>query len=189
MPNSFRDAGPAAVGADSVLKRSDGDARYVQPARTVTGTGALTGGGDLSANRTLNVANDGITGAMIADSAIPYDIFYMAAGKDTVRAAASYLDNPFGLKLHTAILITEVIYRVATADASGNLVVEIRKNGTQQATSVQTLAAANQVAGTEITGLSIAFAAGDILTVYVTGVGTTPGKGLVADIRAFATGL
>jgi hypothetical protein len=36
---------------------------------TVTGTGALTGGGDLSANRTLDVADDGVTNAKLANMA------------------------------------------------------------------------------------------------------------------------
>ena len=38
---------------------------------TVTGTGALSGGGDLSANRTLDVANDGITNAKLANVPSP----------------------------------------------------------------------------------------------------------------------
>jgi len=34
---------------------------------TITGTGALTGGGDLTANRTISLANDGVTNAHLAN--------------------------------------------------------------------------------------------------------------------------
>lgn len=42
----------------------------VDQSRTVTGTGSLTGGGDLTANRTLDVANGGISTAKIADAGV-----------------------------------------------------------------------------------------------------------------------
>lgn len=45
-----------------------------------------------------------------------------------------------------------------------------------------TIAAANQVAGGTSSGI-FAFAAGDFLTINVTGVGTTPGKGLTAELK------
>ena len=77
-------------------------------------------------------------------------------------------------------------YRAATADASGNLVVELRKNGSAVSGSSATIAAASQVAGGTATG-TWAFAAGDIITVQVTGVGTTPGKGLIADVQGLTT--
>ncbi|MBY6384009.1 MULTISPECIES: hypothetical protein [Rhodococcus] len=65
------------------------------------------------------------------------------------------------------------------------LVVELRKNGTAVSGTSTTIGAGNQVTG----GTSIgtwAFAKGDVLTVYVTGVGTSPGKGLVADLEGLA---
>lgn len=166
--------------------------------RTITTTAPLSGGGNLSADRTISItaggigtsliADDGVTGAKLADYSIPYDIFFMAGGKDTIRAAGT-LDNPFGIKISQDCQIKAVTYRCATADASGNLAVELRKNGVAEASSQQSLAAANQVAGTALTGLSINLVAGDILTVQVTGVGTTPGKGLVADIVCKARNL
>lgn len=110
------------------------------------------------------------------------DLSIVAFGSNTARAAASYGDFVFGLKLQRACTFTSATFRAATADASGNLVVELRKNGTQIATSVTTIAAASQVAGGTSTG-TWSFASGDILTVYVTGVGTTPGKGLICDVR------
>ena len=113
------------------------------------------------------------------------DVSLVAFGKDTTRAAGTG-DNPFGVKLQRAVRFTSVTYRAATADASGNLVVELRKNGVAISDSSTTIAAASQVAGGTTTG-TWDFAEGDILTVQVTGVGTTPGKGLVADIKGLTT--
>ncbi|MFE3196277.1 hypothetical protein ACFXHA_45280 [Nocardia sp. NPDC059240] len=112
---------------------------------------------------------------------VPYDLSIVVCGKDTVRAVGVG-DFPFGVKLQRAATFTSWTIRAGGADASGNLVVEIRKNGTAVSpTSTITVAAASQVAGATVTG-SWSFAAGDILTVAITGVGTTPGKGLIADI-------
>lgn len=114
----------------------------------------------------------------------PYDLNLFGFGKDTVRGAGTG-DYPVGIKLQRAATFTSVTYRASTPDASGNLVVELRKNGVAVSGSAATIAAANQVAGGTATG-SWAFSAGDILTVQVTAVGTTPGKGLVADITGLA---
>lgn len=116
--------------------------------------------------------------------ASPYDPYICAFGKDTTRATGTG-DFPMGIKLQRAATFTSVTYRVATPDASGNLVVELRKNGSTVSGSSATIAAANQVAGGTAAG-SWSFAAGDILTVQVTAIGTTPGKGLVADITGLA---
>jgi len=114
------------------------------------------------------------------------DLSIVAFASSTIRTASSYGDFAFGIKLQRAVTFTSVTFRVATADASGNLVVELRKNGSQVTGTPTTVAAANQVAGGTSTG-TWAFAAGDIITVYVTGVGTTPGKGLIADITGLTT--
>lgn len=113
------------------------------------------------------------------------DVSIVGFGAATARAVGTG-DFPFGVKLQRAITFSSVTFRAATADASGNLVVELRKNGTQIATSVTTIAAASQVAGGTTTG-TWAFDAGDIISVQVTAVGTTPGKGLIADIRGLTT--
>lgn len=109
------------------------------------------------------------------------DVSLVAFASATTRATGTG-DNPFGIKLQRAITFSSVTFRVATADASGNLVVELQKNGATVTGSSTTIAAANQVAGGTSTG-SWSFAAGDILTVVITAIGTTPGKGLVADIK------
>lgn len=161
------------------------------------GTG-LTGGGSLAANRTLAVSfgttsttacvgND----ARLSDARTPTaagqvaDLSIVGFSAGTTRATGTG-DFPFGVKLQRAVTFTSVTYRVATADASGNLVVELRKNGVAVSGSSATIAAASQVAGGTATGTWV-FAAGDVITVHVTGVGTTPGKGLIADIRGLTT--
>ena len=113
------------------------------------------------------------------------DVFVMAFSSATTRAVGLG-DFACGIKLQRAVTFTSVTFRAVTADASGNLVVELRKNGTQVSGASTTVAAASQVAGGTSTG-TWAFAAGDILTVQVTAVGTTPGKGLVADLTGLTT--
>lgn len=117
---------------------------------------------------------------------VPYDLCIPAFGKSTTRAAGTG-DFPFGVKMQRAATFTSVTYRANTADASGNLVVKLQKNGsdTGMSGSSVTIAAANQVAGGTGTG-TWSFAAGDILTVVVVSVGTTPGTGLIADITGLA---
>lgn len=139
-------------------------------------SGAVASGGALGTPSSGNVS------ACVGQVA---DVCLVAFGKDTARATGTG-DNPFGVKMQRAVTFSSVTYRAATADASGNLVVELRKNGVAVSGSAATIAAASQVAGGTATG-TFAFAEGDILTVQVTGVGTTPGKGLVADIKGLTT--
>lgn len=148
------------------------------------------------ANGTIDVFDSGITSAKInggavtaakiAGGVLPMDMSFIVFGKDTTRAAGTG-DNPFGHKFQRNVTVQSVTFRCLTADASGNLVVEICKNGTAVSGTNTTLSAANQVGGVTTSGLSATFSAGDIITIQVTGVGTTPGKGLVADIKAVAS--
>ena len=112
-----------------------------------------------------------------------YDVEYV----HTVGPRATGAGNgaPMGVKLRRAVRFTEVTYRGATADASGNLVVELRKNGAAVSGTSKTIAAADQTAGganATNTG-TWDFAAGDVLLPWITGVGATPGSGLIADIK------
>jgi hypothetical protein len=124
--------------------------------------------------------------ASLPVSGVPYDLSYVQIfGIRTTGLG----DNSMGMKLSRAVTFTQVIYRGQTADSSGNLSVEIRKNGSQVSGTNLVIAAADQTAGganATATG-SWSFAAGDILTIYVTGVGTSPGNGLVADIKGATT--
>lgn len=138
------------------------------PAIKVT-TGAATG-------KTLT--SDSVGNA--AWTTVPYDLSLVAFGAATVRTTGTG-DFPFGVKLQRAVTLTSVTYRCITASSSGNLVVELRKNGSTVAGSSATIAAANQVTGGTVTG-TWTFASGDILTIQVTTVGTGPGLGLIADI-------
>lgn len=109
------------------------------------------------------------------------DVSLVAFASGTTRAVGSG-DNPFGIKLQRPVTFSSVTFRAATADGSGNLVVELQKNGVTVTGSSTTIAAASQVAGGTSTG-TWSFSAGDILTVVISAIGTTPGKGLVADIK------
>jgi hypothetical protein len=115
-----------------------------------------------------------------------YDLSIPAFGKSTTRAAGTG-DFPFGVKLQRAVTLSSVTYRGITADASGNLVVKLQKNGsdTGMTGSSATIAFGSQVTGGTATG-TWSFAAGDILTVVIVSVGTTPGTGLIADITGLA---
>lgn len=237
-------AGPAAPDADATTKgilRLTGDlggtattptvpglSGKVATSRTINTTAPVTGGGDLSADRTIAVsgATTGATGvvqlagilagtataptfnaaafgttsttacvgndARLSDArtpatgTTPYDLSAVAFGKSTTRAAGTG-DFPMGVKLQRAATFSSVTYRANTADASGNLVVKLQKNGsdTGMSGSSATIAAANQVAGGTGTG-TWTFASGDILTIVIVSVGTTPGAGLIADIRGLA---
>ncbi|AMS02601.1 hypothetical protein BJD55_gp165 [Gordonia phage Yvonnetastic] len=115
----------------------------------------------------------------------PYDMTIVAFGKDTTRATGTG-DNPFGIRLRRAVQLKAVHYRCNTASGSGTLSVELRQNGVAIAGTAAAIAVANQVTGATVSGLSVNLAAGDILTVQITAVGGTPGKGLVADIEAVA---
>lgn len=141
--------------------------------------------------------NNSVTTAKIVDQAVtvaklgpdvwaalvvPHDISLIVAGKDSDREVGLN-DNPFGVKLQRAIVVESFHPRCITADGSGNLTLELRKNGAAVAGTSHSIAAGSQVAGTSRTGLAIAYAAGDILTVQITGVGGSPGKGLVVDVK------
>lgn len=109
---------------------------------------------------------------------LPYDLSYLV----TIGTRAVGLgDNTLGIKLQRAASFSSVAVRFATADASGSTVVELRKNGSSVSGTATTITA-TATSGTTTAG-PWAFAAGDILTVYITSVGTTPGTGLVVDIK------
>lgn len=149
----------------------------VPTTRTITTTAPLSGGGDLSTNRTLSINNGGITLAHLSDAArtepLPY--YHTVSGTRAVGLG----ENVDGYRIPYAMTITSVAYQMGTADGSGTTTVELRKNGTTVAGSGGTAS----VTPTPVTG-TFAFAAGDILTVYINTIGTTPGKRLTANMIA-----
>lgn len=116
-------------------------------------------------------------------AASPYDVSYP---QTFGQRAVGYGQNTIGIKLARPVTFTQIIYRCATADNSGSLVVELRKNGTLVTGTSATIASTSQVTGSSLTG-SWSFADGDILTVYITAIGGSPiGLGLVADLKGNA---
>lgn len=186
-------AGDAVAGNDPRLADARTPTSHTHPATgisdsTTVGRALITAADAAAARTAIDTIASGdgrLTNSRTPTAGTsPYDLCIPAFGKGTTRASGTG-DFPFGLKLQRAATFTSVTYRANTADASGNLVAELRKNGVALSGSSATITAANQVAGGTATG-TWAFSAGDILTVQITAVGTTPGTGLVADITGTA---
>ncbi|OJF83538.1 hypothetical protein [Nocardia seriolae] len=110
-----------------------------------------------------------------------YDIAFKS--HTGARAAGAGNVMPEGLRIERAITVSSITYRGETA-GTGNLVVELRKNGTTVANTSATIAAANHAADTVITtGGPWSFAAGDRLTVNITTADSPAGKGLQASLK------
>lgn len=148
----------------------------VATSRTFSTSSHFTGGGDLSANRTLAFATGGIGLADMADPTKKLQISYV---QTLGTRAVGYGQVEDGFKFQEAVTITSVAYRMGTADASGTTTCELRKNGV----AVSGTSGTASTSPTPVTG-TWTFASGDILTVYTSAIGTTPGKRLTADILA-----
>lgn len=166
---------------------------------TATGRSVLTAADAAAARTALGVASIG-SGAgdacaaddpRLSDARTPTaagqvaDLSIVAFGSNTARAVGTG-DFPFGIKLQRAVVFSSVTFRCATADLSGSMQVALRKNNVAVSGSAVTLSSGSQVSGGTASG-SWSFAAGDVITVYVNSVGTTPGKGLIADIRGLTS--
>ncbi|WP_075833522.1 MULTISPECIES: hypothetical protein [unclassified Rhodococcus (in: high G+C Gram-positive bacteria)] len=118
---------------------------------------------------------------------VPYPIGYVAA---LGTRAVGYLELPGGLTIPDACTITKIVYSFDIPDASGSTTAELRKNGATISGTSLAVTASNQAGGSAtvaartVSGLSVALAEGDVLNVYVSGIGTTPGRGLTANIKA-----
>ena len=154
-----------------------------------TGTGGAAATTDLSTfGRTLIDDADastargtlGLGSAATKNGTIDVPIWYEVHGTYSTRIASSYGDNTLGFMVPAAFTLTGVIYRGETADASDTTTLEVRKNGAVISGTSLGIAAANQwaySASTEVTGLNVALAKGDVIRPYCSAVGTTPGKG------------
>lgn len=112
--------------------------------------------------------------------------FILVQVGNVARAVGSG-DFAVGHYVGRAFTVTKVVYQFDTADASGNTTVELRRNGSQVASSNVTVSAANQADGTgtdsaRTATISQSFSVGDRINLQITAVGTTPGKGLRAWI-------
>jgi hypothetical protein len=163
---------------------------YVATSRTITTTAPLTGGGDLSADRTLAVSAASETASGVAEIATQAET---NTGTDDARIVTplklkTLLSAPvpipffYGstLSVMTGVgrapitggvagTIKEVRAAVNTAPTGAAINLSVKKNGTQF-TTLSIAASAN--AGSS-TGLSTAVVAGDYLSVDITQVGST----------------
>ncbi|AHH22119.1 hypothetical protein NONO_c73630 [Nocardia nova SH22a] len=178
---AYVEISPSPGSTDAVTEGATN--KYYTDARVATKVQAMFG----TTAGTVAQGND----SRLSDARTPtdagqvYDFAFPHTAGAAARATGAGNLLPQGVKLQRAVRLTRVIYRGNTADASGNLVVELRKNGSAVSGTSKTIAATDQTAGASNatnTG-TWDFDEGDILTVQVTGVGTTPGNGLIADIK------
>lgn len=117
---------------------------------------------------------------------IPYPLT-LAATLGTRKVGMTELVTGSG-PLADTVTFSKMVLTFETADASGSTSVQILKNGGIMSGMALTCSAAAQagaIAGRTVTG-SWAFAMGDVLTVQITGVGNTPGRGLTVSLTGKA---
>lgn len=151
-------------------------ASKVPASREINTTAPLSGGGPLSSNRTISITPGGVLPSHLSQSAKSEMISYVQTMKTREVGLGELID---GIPILYPMRIKSVRYLAGTANGSGNTIVELRKNGV-------TLAGSSGTASSSPTAVNgdWSFEAGDILTVYVTAAGTTPGKRLTASILA-----
>lgn len=169
------------VGLDLATKGSGAVTVNTVPVVTTSATQTLTNKTLTSPTMTAPVLGTAASGNVAACVGQVADMSIVCAAAGTTRAVGTN-DFPFGVQVQRSITLSSVTYRVATADGSGSMTVELRKNGATLSGSAATVAYGSQVVGGTATG-TWSLVAGDIVTVYITAIGSTPGKGLVADIK------
>ncbi|WP_405181012.1 hypothetical protein OG225_07475 [Nocardia sp. NBC_01377] len=178
----------AVAGDDSRLTNARTPVAHTHPAgqisdSTTIGRSLLTAADAAAVRTTLAVVAN--TDTRLTDARTPtaagqaYDVAFKSHSGN--RAAGVGNTIPEGLRLERAVKFTSVTYRGETA-GTGNLVVELRRNGTTVTGTSATIAAANHTADTTVTG-DWNFSAGDRLTVYVTSVDSPVGRGLQASLK------
>lgn len=125
---------------------------------------------------TAKLQNNAVTLAKMADAAkaegINYD--HTVTGARAVGLGDLGAD---GFVFPYAVTLTTFTVKFGTADASGATVVRILKNGSATGMPADVTVTAPATSAVTATG-SYAFAAGDVLTVQIVSVGTTPGNKL-----------
>ncbi|MBF6296295.1 hypothetical protein IU459_01905 [Nocardia amamiensis] len=189
FPPTIGDTATTAVaGDDPRLTNARTPTSHTHPANQISDSSALgrsvLTAADAAAARTALAAVSS-TDPRLSDARTPtaagqaYDIAFKShSGSRAVGAGNSM---PEGLRIERPIKITSVTYRGETA-GTGNLVVELRKNGSAITGTAATIAAANHALDTTVTG-DWNFAAGDRLTVHVTTADNPAGRGLQAALK------
>ncbi|MEV0760208.1 hypothetical protein [Nocardia sp. NPDC050435] len=98
-----------------------------------------------------------------------------------IREAGAGNVKAEGLRIERDFTVQAVTYRGETA-GTGNLTVELRRNGVAVAGTSAVIAAANHNKDTTVTG-TWNFVAGDRLTVHITAVDSPAGDGLQASLK------
>ncbi|MFD3703365.1 hypothetical protein ACFWUP_09480 [Nocardia sp. NPDC058658] len=187
---------PPVIGDTATTAVAGDDPRLTNPRTPTPHThpvGQLTGTSPLG-SALLTIADDAAVRAAIhavADSdprlsnartptaaGQAYDIAIKSHGG--IRAVGAGNTVPEGIRIERALTVSKVTYRGETA-GTGNLVVELRKNGVAVAGTTATISAANHALDTSLTG-AWSFAAGDRVTVQITTVDSPAGRGLQASL-------
>lgn len=152
---------------------------------TATGRSVLTATDAAAARTVLGTIAGNDT--RLTDARVPtaagqaYDIAFKSHTGNRAVGAGNVM--PEGVRIERPISITSITYRGETA-GTGNLVVELRKNGTTIPGTAATIAAAGHAADTVVTtGTPWTFAIGDRLTVYITTADSPAGKGLQVSLK------
>ncbi|WP_336086197.1 hypothetical protein [Nocardia sp. SSK8] len=152
---------------------------------TATGRSLVTAADSAAARTTLAAVAD--NDPRLTDSRTPtqagqaYDIAFKSHTGARKVGAGNVM--PEGLRIERPLSISSITYRGETA-GTGNLVVELRKNGTALSGSAATIPAATHGADTVVsTGGPWGFATGDRLTVHVTTADSPAGRGLQVSLK------
>ncbi|WP_280358103.1 hypothetical protein [Nocardia otitidiscaviarum] len=109
-----------------------------------------------------------------------YDIVFKSHAGNREIGAGNVM--PEGMRIERPITVSSVTYRCETA-GTGDLAVQLRRNGTAVAGTSATIAAGSHISDTTVTG-TWAFGAGDRITVHITTVDSPAGRGLQASLKA-----
>ena len=167
----------------------------------ITGTAVITTDTRLSDKRTspdntvatAQIIDNAVTSAKILDGTIlPADMAITAKADGvnydhTVTGARAVGLGDLGVDgfvFPYAVTLNAITVKFGTADASGSTVVRILKNAAQVGTDITVAAPAVTAA---MAAATIPFAAGDVLTVQIVSVGTTPGNKLKVICGGYRT--
>jgi hypothetical protein len=152
-------------------------ATAVQPARTISTTAPLAGGGDLSANRTFTVGDSAATTkGVVTLNQVGCQYFWghSTANNSTspryanigfCTSAVAITESIGQLLMLRAGLVTQLQVRMSAATVTANMTWTLRKNGVDTAATVTV----NQGATSgSITGQAISVAVGDLLGITST---------------------